>query len=327
MNDTLLDWLNMYGDLELVDKPMEINEYLQDKDQSFREAVEYNLSLRFGNYYCKVAERYNLYSIDKSIQTYILMQNLVPIICQPVFHNDDNKTLCQPDLIVRSDFLSSIFKEKLEGIDVYPIHYVVVDLKYLSLSLNKDGTIYNNGNIAYYKAKGYLETLALNQLQKVQAKSAFLLGRKYKINRGKNKEQSYYNNCFATLGIISMNDGDILTKVTNALSWLKDLKQNGKSWSISPPNNKNVYPNMSNMNDYPWHNLKTELAIKNKEITLIGGMGIKERNIFLDNNIMGWDKIDINNTELLSNKLGIKDKKLSQLQKMLDINNSNSSSS
>lgn len=316
LNDTLLDWLKLYGGKYsfMEDRKIGINDYMQNKDQLFREAIEENLKLRFGYNFEHVAEPCHLYSTEKALETYKLMQKGVPIIFQPVLHNKENKTICMPDFLIRSDYVSSIFKEKMDWYDVYPLHYMVLNLKYLSLILKNNGEIYNSGNVIYHKCKLWMETEALNQLQKNKAKQGLFLGRKYKILKGKNKDSTYFNNCFGTFGIVKTDDIDLKSKVEGALNWLKDLKLNGKTWDISPPNNPALYPNMSNFSDYPWKSFKEELALKNKEITLINGLGVKDRKVLLENNIDRWDKI---NLELLN----INPKKKEQIKRIIQVNN------
>ena len=315
LNDTLLDWLDMYGSKyqHLQDRQSGLNDYLQGKDAVFRDAVEDNLGRRFGKFYYKVADSCHLYSTEKVSETFQMIQEGMPIICKPVLHNKNNKTICQPDFIVRSDYLTSIVREDLNWKDVYPLHYVVLDLRYLSLHLKGNGEIYNSGNINYYKCKMWMETQALNQLQSIPAKYGFMLGRKYKINQGKVEPMIYYNNCFATLGMVSLEDSNLKIKIEGALEWVSKLKLQGKDWKISPPSNSALYPNMSNASDYPWTSLKQALAHKNKEITLINGLGVKDRRILMESKIDRWDKI---NLDLLKISQG----KRVQISRILEVN-------
>ena len=45
----------------------------------------------------------------------------------------------------------------------------------------------------------------------------------------------------------------------------KRLKNKGGDWVINPPSCKELYPNMSNRLDYPWHGVKKEIANKVKD--------------------------------------------------------------
>ena len=173
LNDTIMDWLNLYGSQNGYKQDTNngggLNDYLQGKDYIFKDAIALNMRNRFGTYYVQVSEPCHVFSLERVQQTYELMQKQIPIIGKPVLHDRERQVVCQPDLIIRTDYLASFVREKLNlDFKNNPPHYVVVDIRYLSLPIKVNGEIYNNPNISYYKGKVFLETMALNQYQNTQ---------------------------------------------------------------------------------------------------------------------------------------------------------------
>ena len=62
-------------------------------------------------------------------------------------------------------------------------------------------------------------------------------------------------------------------KKLKGVKWIEELKKFGQYWM---KNHEMKYPNMCNKKDYEWKSYK-ELAVLNKELTLIWNIGIKEK--------------------------------------------------
>ena len=119
------------------------------------------------NLYCN--ELYNQY-IDWEIneenfnKTKRAIKDVVPIIMQAVLMENNLKLRGVADLIVRTDYLKKIFKNKInldfdsdripKNIKNKKYYYVVIDIKYSHLTLcAKDNLIRNNGRMKAYKSQ------------------------------------------------------------------------------------------------------------------------------------------------------------------------------
>lgn len=279
----------------------------------------------------------------KAKETLEAMNRGVPFIYQGVLHNSDDLTYGVPDLIVRSDWLRHIVTEtpidenssfitapflrnyldsKLGSDEVHPpnYHYRVVDIKFSSLHLRADGVhLLNSGSIPAYKGQLYIYTKALGKLQGYQPPEAYMLGRKWKY-QSKNiiyKGQS----CFDRLGVVDYEGVDkmYIEKTASAVQWIKDMRRDGASWSVGPDLplcRPELYPNMSNLADYPWRPIKKKIAEDIGEITSLWMCGVKNRNIAISNDIYRWT-----DERCTTETLGINGPKIKRvLDKILEIN-------
>merc|ERR1711991_543845 len=116
---------------------------------------------------------------------------------------------------------------------------------------------------------------------------------------------------------IDKNDEEKINgKLNLSIKWLKELYLYGKDWSIFPPSRNELYPNMCNIeNDFPWHSVKKEIALKLNEITLLWNCGVKQRDYFHKKGIYEWKD---NNFD--TNNLGFNNNKKKIISKMVDIN-------
>ena len=164
-----------------------------------------------------------------------------------------------------------------------------------------------------YKSQVIIYNSALGLIQKYEPDNCYILGRK--ITKDNKKYNSFY-----TLGKVNTNKNDkqLKFKIKDAISWIKRLKKNGSKWNPEDMEIKELFPNMSNKNDYPWHLEKKKLAKKIKELTLIWKIGVKERIKLHKMGIFCWNNIGINSNTL---KMNNKDGKI--FDKILNINQSN----
>jgi len=315
MKDPLLDWLNIYGDHEhhkyQKDSNNNFNEYMTSKEKEFHCAVVKNLYKRFPEKIITIAHINEKFSIDKYQETVNAMINGVPIILKGLLHNRSNNTYGFPDIILRKDYLPLVILNSPQQ-ETFNTHigydYCVLSIKYMSLKL-KNNLIVNVGNIISYKSELIIYNEALKSILGYVPNHAYIIGRKY-------KSATVYGP-FENIGMIDVvgYDHNIVTKTYEALNWLKEIKKYGNKWSINNPHRWELYPNMSNSFDYPWHQLKKKLAIDIGEITTLWNCGIKERNIAHMNGVYSLDNIT---TDLI----GFKGKKQIILNNFLKINSS-----
>lgn len=285
-------------------------------------------------------------SLSKYQDTINAMNRGVPIIYSGVLRNPNNKTYGVPDLMVRSDWLGDIVRttyleeheEEISAPNLTDIfdnpdrpggarppryHYVIVDIKFTTLNLRADGIhLLNAGSIPAYKGQMWIYTQALGYMQGYTPRYAYILGRRWKYqSRGVTYKGE---SCTDRLGVINFDTVDLeyAERTQKAIDWIKDMRANGKSWDliIRDPEitlaRPELFPNMSNTHDYPWHNVKKELAEQNKEITQLWMCGVKNRLLAHAQGVYKWT--DPQCTTFI---LGIHGEKTSKvLNAIMDIN-------
>ena len=272
----------------------------------------------------------------KAQETLGAMNRGIPIIYQGVLHNPTNQTYGTPDLIVRSDWINRIFRTpavptaditqpalKLKDIhdtSVAPrFHYRVIDIKFKTLSLRADGVhLLNSGSVAANKGQLWVYNEALAHIQGHNPGVAYLLGRKWTYT--KKDERHAGSGPFDRLGTVDFNgiDKDYINKTKDAIQWVKDVRKFGRTWSITsvPLVRRELYPNMSNTQDYPWHSVKVKVAQTIDELTQLWRVGVKHRMHAHASGIYRWtdDQCDVDALDVR----GENTRRV--LQRILDIN-------
>ncbi len=276
----------------------------------------------------KVADYKDIHNEDKYQETINLMKQGTPIIYQGLLYNLENNTYGLPDLLVRSDYINKLFhyevitKQEMSipspNLNI-PYHYKVIDIKNSLINLKADGIhILNNDCIPAYKGQLYIYTHALNSILGININKAFILGKKYVYTCKKQKH--IITNNMKKLGTIDYDtiDDEYIQLTNNAISWLLDMKKNGKKWQLLPtPSRPELYPNMKNDMNSNFHHIKTELNEQLKDITSIWNCGYKKRIIAHKSNIYSWDDNRLNAKNMgfdANNKVG------KTIDKILDIN-------
>ena len=112
-------------------------------------------------------------------------------------------------------------------------------------------------------------------------------------------------------------DKNYVSKLDEALKWIKQLRQEGNNWKLLPiPSKDELFPNMKNDRDGAIGQIKKELAEEIHEITSVTYCGIDKRKIAFSNRIYGWNDI-----KCTSKNLGFSDGKIAKrVDSILDIN-------
>jgi hypothetical protein len=226
-----------------------------------------------------------------------LMKEGTPILHSVPVRNNYNKTQGIIDLLVRSDHLGDIVREipltheesrrkapRLNG----NYHYVVVDIKFSTLPLRSDGVhLLNSGHYPAYKAQTLIYTQAIGRIQGYTSPYAFILGRRWKYTTKQVIHRSY--NCLDRVGKIDFRgvDSDYVQRTKNALSWVRNVRKNGASWSVHPPSRIELYPNMC-LDSGKWNKEKKKIADRISEMTSIWHVGVKHRDHALSSGITSW---------------------------------------
>jgi hypothetical protein len=235
-------------------------------------------------------------SPDKFQETIDAMNRGIPIIHSGVLHDFDTQTYGIPDLLIRSDWIRKLVKispidmvdEVIPALKLQNIydstknpkyHYRIIDIKFSTLHLRSDGIhLVNAGSIPAYKGQLWIYNEILGKIQGYNPQISYILGRKWKmIIKGETRRG---NSCLDRLGTINYNTIDFVykDKTLKALEWIRRMRQDGSTWNLTDDKlQPELYPNMSNTHDYPWHSVKVQLADKIDEITSLWMCGVKQR--------------------------------------------------
>ena len=337
MDNIMVDWLKLYG----KDKGYQ-------PESKFKTNTEGNEIMNMGNAFEDNVTRLIKTRITESItiadnwqqskssiaaeKTIRAMKNGVPIIFQGVLHNHTNKTFGMPDILIRSDYINKIvdtpvlLDNETHKSSVFSdnFHYIVIDIKFTTLNLAADQVhLLNDNNFKFYKCQLHIYNEALSAIQGYNPGKAYLLGRRWKSTcRGVKLGE---NNCFSKLATVDYfgRDKSFIQLTETAIEQKRRLKKEGREWSIDPPSNDLLFPNMCVKSDYdyPWYNVKKEIALRNDEITLVYNCSSSNREYAQKQNINKWS-----DPLCTASTLGINGDKMAPIiDTMLDINRSTAS--
>jgi hypothetical protein len=296
--DPLLDWLNFYGPLDKQDQGSPAFMSLSSRKHSeFVALVQSKIKEVFDDYteintvvvpdICLPA---NISIMSTTInQTRNAIREGRPVIFNaclaapaPAGHGQFQG---RADLLVKNSYLSQIFKNVGDHEGAQD-GYSIVMIKYASLELKQDGkSLCTNDKQRGYKAQMWLlnEMLADMSGSGVKAPCGFILGRSYSFSKTK---------CNQTLDHIAhviFADDEALHQ--RAVDWqlrLRDPAMRNASVRDTPE----LYPNMKNYSDYPWHGFKTSLAKDMGDITLMYRCGPKVREQMRERGVTHWQGLD-----------------------------------
>ena len=327
LNNTLCDWLDLYGKNERTFSSSKFQESSETfTDFLMKKGVEFEEELvKFLSRSHSVVTVSKYYNMEKVKDTIKCMKQGVPIIHSAPIFNKRNKTYGIIDLLVRSDYFSNIFaKSPIEedknisaknlGQNV-PYHYRVIDIKYSSLNLTCDGEhLLNSGRVPAYKSQVCVYNDALANIQGYKPPCAYILGRRWNYT---SKGNTYSGiSCIDRLGIVNFVDRDkkIVDLTKKALSWYRNVSKNGVHWDLNPPSRKELYPNM-NVDSIYWYRAKEEIAQELGEITMLWQCGIRNREKAFENGVRSWRDRNCN-----SEILGVGKSYSPVVNKLIEIN-------
>lgn len=318
LKDPVLDWIALYHKNQQYNDNNNNKNYFKniqtenkslqplfDLGNKFEKEVFNSLRLKYPNSCTEVINNSNEISkLNPDIVcnkynklTLQAIKSGTPIIFNAPLYNLSNKTYGVADILVRSDFINKIFNEQVlfnfeENISAENLngnyHYVVIDVKWKTLYINADGkTIRNQDRFPAYKGQLAVYNASLGLLQGYTPSYAFILGNSCNINN----IAQLNSNCFDMLGRIDYQerDTDYILETKKAINWIRNVRLNGKEWELSNPTIPEMYPNMCNKHDNPYHFIKKNQADSIKELTSLWQVGYKNRKIAHDQNIFRWD--------------------------------------
>lgn len=294
LDDTLMDWLDAFGAARGIradslrngyDPRADFSAFIMAKGEEFETAVmrllKSQVTMR------RIARRpEDTRDLAVAERTFQAMLDGVEVITQAVLRNPNTQTYGAADAIVRSDVLARLFPYDFDAsmgriaapaLGGAPYHYVVVDIKYHTLSLLKDGAA--SSEVRPYMLQVYLYNEALGRMQGYVPAAAYLLGRNWK--QGKTGRGSGPFEHIARVDAdrqATIEEISIGTLALRAVAWIRQMRRDGGRWQVSPkPSVPALYPNMKSNEDAPWHRAKVEIAEEIKELTLLPGVGPRVR--------------------------------------------------
>ncbi|MBT5774978.1 MAG: hypothetical protein HOH95_11450, partial [Dehalococcoidia bacterium] len=246
------------------------------------------------------AGRTQIRDYKAAVATFEAMCSGVPIIHQAVLWDAQHLTYGAPDLLVRSDILPLLIPDAITAEQATtpapdlgtPFHYLVVDIKFSTLHLSATGELTNSGSATAYKSQLHIYNRALGNLQGHQPPDSFLLGRSWEQRVSGDTLRG--SSCLDRLAPVPQA-GSLANKIPTAqaveesTAWLRRARTEGASWDITPtPTVPQLYPNMGNDQDAPWHVAKKQLAEALGELTLLWQVGARRRNQAHEAGITDW---------------------------------------
>ena len=302
LQDPLLDWLALYGELHAYrpdtgrpgyDARTDLVPFLMEQGRRFEVAVVEHLKTLARVVPVGVGHD-DSRSQGKAEETFTRMRQGAEIVYQGVIRNAQARTYGSPDLLVRSDVLARLFpglltpeEATLPAPDLnHSWHYRVVDIKFTTLRLLASGRPASCDSLPAYQAQVALYTHALGRLQGYLPNRAYLLGRGWTQRRGGVDDRG--TSCMDRLAPIDPTDPALLDTLEAACSWLRRLRRDGHAWSeLPPPSAPELRPNMRNREDHPWHTAKRKIAEQQEELTRLWQVGVEKRNRALAAGVRG----------------------------------------
>ena len=221
---------------------------------------------------------------------------------------------------MRSDVFASLFPGTLKEAEAaqpapalggVPWHYVVADAKFTTLHLLAAGYVSNSGSSPAYKAQVHIYNRALGRLQGYTPSTGWLLGRGWEQRRAVSRAAA--PTPWSAWG---------LSPWTRrwACRWIRRWTGCGVSAeTVTPlptPVVPELWPNMKETSDFPWHAAKSHIAEELGELTLLWWVGPEKRDAAHQVGVTFW-------TDPLATAatLGVTgDRTGPTLQAMLDVN-------
>ncbi len=309
LKDPIIDYLKsinyLNNESNQVNKNNNFTNFLFEEGIQYENMVIENIKENHKENFIQICNSTNYSDLNNFEKTIDAINKKIPIIYQGMLINNENSTYGIPDLLVLSSYINTLFPNTIEDDEIYindNPYYFVIEIKNSKIKLDSKGKyVLNSGNLVVYKGQLYIYNEALNNILKINNQKTFILGKDSQTK----------------LGLVDFNKDVIYNKlITEGIEWFNELNKNCNKWKLLPkPSHPNLYPNMKNLKDNEWRNVKNYLAEKMGELTLIWNVGIKNREIAHKNKIYNW-----RNVKALSKNMGITGEKEKIIDSILKIN-------
>ena len=182
----------------------------------------------------------------------------------------DDQFCCKVDLLLRKDLLKKLFKVDADKMPKTSSNYVPILFKYATHQLLVDKLhLASNPRQNKYKMQMHLICKCIG------SSAGYIADRKFNIAE------------------VKIESGKaIADKIANGLRWLAEVSEDSaKSWDIFNPHRTELRPNMKNKYDDKWKHFKQQLAVQQKDITLMYMCGKRARDELLSEGVNTWDDI------------------------------------
>lgn len=303
----LIDWLDLQGiERGFIPDPMragyderfDFQRWVAERGRLFEEAVLDHLGsqltlTRIGG------ELTDARSLQAAEETWRAMARGDGAIAQGVLRDPQTRMYGKVDLLVRSDLLQRLCADAFgseddpaapaPALDGAPWHYRVVDVKFTTLELLKDGTISTATELPTC-AQLWAYNSALGRLQGLVPPFAYVVGRGWR--QGKERGDVCWERLgrVARDGFIKGRDLTVADAVALAARWIRRVRAEGGGWAVLPrPSVPELWPNMREAGDGIWHAAKVEIARELGEITLLRTVNVGHRATAHAAGITRWD--------------------------------------
>jgi predicted RecB family nuclease len=284
-DDTLLDWLQLYGEQrgfkKDTDDPdfepqLHMPTFIMAKGREFERRVVELLRKR-----CAIHAPVGEDREERARDTERLIANGAEAIYQGTLLDHAARTYGKPDLIVRNDVLARLCDNPPKAIDGES-HYRIVDIKFTTAKLLVSG--YLNSGFRANAAQLFVYNRALGAIQNYLPNTAYIIGRTYEGKSGRRES------CLHLLAPAKINDVELAQDVDSAVHWIRKLREEGADWSVLPePSNDWMRPNMRNDRDFPWYKAKKEINEQIKDHTTLWRVSPKHRRSAIANGVFRHD--------------------------------------
>ena len=308
LSDPLLDWLDLHGEAsgferDPVDPRTDFDSFVAGKGREFEAAVIEHLGgLGVGEVY-QLADDEGLAKdrcTDMAVEaTVAAMRRRVPLIAQGALRDVESRTFGFPDLLVRSDALMRIFPDALPyalgdapapGLGLNNCHYVVVDIKFLTLDLQASGGLANSETNPAYKVQLFVYNRALGALQGHLPPRAFLLGRGWR--QTKSSEKRRVGNCMDRLAPIRHDEstprGALREQADAAAAWVRRVRSEGRCWTVLPePSVPELRPSAKGEHGL-WKGAVARIVEEGKDLTRLWNVSPSKRDEANAHGLLRW---------------------------------------
>ena len=294
IDDPILDWLDMWGrplgferdvSSSSGDPRTDPSAFIRDQAHLFADGIREIISKKIP--YRQVAHTpSDARDPASAAMTIALMASGMPVIGGAVLVDPVARLSGVADLVVRVDIFEALFPEmaKITAPNAAgrwgPWHHRVIDIRFTTLSIRFDGHA-GSSMLTEMAQVSFLSDL-LGRMQGYTPPSSYLLGRAWSAGRERG---------FSALDRLARVDTGVMigesadrpgrplaSVVAGAIDWLRRVEAEGSEWSPEPvPSVPEIYPNMSNTRDVPWHGAKRQIAAAIDELTLLPGVGPTHR--------------------------------------------------
>lgn len=334
LKDPLLDWLNLYENPEKKDGDtrFSLRRFIGIKAGMFKTTVINYITRKYPTQsldidqlnlqttvpsYLKEDNRYTI-SYEGFQRTLDAIKNNVQIILNPHLASANFSLKGKGDMLVHRNFINEMLGvSPIVNVNMCP--YYLVSIKFSTINLRADGQhLLSNSKQNVYKGHlQFLNRCLCSMTETRENTNCYIIGRKYDY---KSKGKTYkITNAFDKIGIVDFKgvDAPYVASVDEAVAWLDRVSSaDAATWDPNCPGEIiELYPNMKNDRDYPWHNRKKDIAAKIGEITLMYYCSPAARQYAHDRGIFDWRDLTPNSIKT-NGELTI-----SRIMNMVDNNN------